>query len=147
MDQITTTFLDLLRRGSPLSPGERQERASVELPVVVSRSRLHWLATPESVNGTGDKLVVGVAVWSRYDLTLLDELNQFATANPSVRVCVFDVDRVGGGFERFVPGVGELLQTPVVGRWSGGVLVESGTGHDGREIARKLMTQPAPAAA
>lgn len=147
MDQTTTSFLDLLRREGGLTPGERQERASRELPEWVSRSALHWLATPDSVNGTGEKLVVGVVVWSRYDLALLDELNQFAEQHPGIRVYVFDVDRVNGEFEQYVPGIGEVMQTPVVGYWKGGVLVEKGTGHAGREIARNVITQPVPVVA
>lgn len=147
MDQTVTTFAELLAPDPSLTPAEDQGRASNMLPISVSRSHLHWLASPEPPNGAGEKLVVGVATWSRYDFALLDELNVFAASHPGFQVCVFDVDRVGGEFERFVPDVGQVLQTPVVGRWSGGVLVEKGTGHAGREIARKLMAESAPAAA
>ena len=106
-----------------------------------------WLAGSQSANGTGEKLVVGVATWSGHDLALLDELNRFAESHPDVRVCVFDVDRVNGEFERFVPGIGEVGQTPVVGHWRGGVLVAKGMGYEGRELARGVMNQTAPAAA
>lgn len=147
MDQTVATFGALLDPDPLLSPGEEQRRASNLLPVLISRSQMRWLPAPAATNGTAEKVVVGVAVWSRYDLALLDELNQFATANPGVLVCIFDVDRVGGEFERFVPDIGDVTQTPVVGRWSGGVLVESGTGHAGREIARRLMAQPTPTTA
>lgn len=143
MDQATISFLNLLRRDSAVSAGARQDRASDELPALVTDSAMYWLAGPDSINGTGEKLVVGVAVWSRYDLTLLDELNAFAASHLGVRVCVFDVDRVNGEFERFVPGVGEVMQTPVVGHWKGGVLVAKGVGFEGRGIARGLMSQPA----
>lgn len=146
MDQTLRAFAALLDPNPSLPPGEEQRRASNLLPVVVSRSGMHWLPAPETPNGTADKLVVGVATWSGRDLKLLDELTHFAASHPGIRISVFDVDRIGGEFERFIPGVGEVLQTPVVGRWSGGVLVESGTGQAGREIARNLMAQPAPAA-
>jgi hypothetical protein len=121
-----------------LSAGQRQDRASDELPELVARSALRWVAAPEAVNGTADKPVVGVAVWSRYDLTLLDELNAFAAAHPMVCVYVFDVDRVGGEVERFVPGVGSPGQTPVVGWWSCGVLNETGIGFAGRQLVHRL---------
>ena len=147
MDQTLRMFAALLDPDPALTPGEEQRRASNLLPVLVSRSQMHWLPAPEPPNGTGEKLVIGVAVWSRYDLALLDELNQFASTHPGVCICVFDVDRIGGEFEQFVPGIGGVGQTPVIGRWSGGVLVESGTGHAGREIVRRLMAQPSPAAA
>ena len=143
MDQTVTTFAALLAPGPLLTPADEQRRASNLLPISVADSAMHWLASPESLNGTGEKLVVGVAVWSRYDLALLDELNQFAAAHPGLRICIFDVDRVGGEFERFVPGVGDVTQTPVVGRWSGGSLVEKGTGHAGREIARRMIAMAA----
>lgn len=147
MDQTVTVFAALLEPDPLLTPAEEQQRASAALPGVVSRSAMHWLAAPDSVNGAGEKLVVGVAVWSRYDLALLDELNHFAEQHPGVRVYVFDVDRVGSEFERYVPGIGEVMQTPVVGHWKGGVQVEKGTGHVGRELARKLMATSAPVAA
>jgi hypothetical protein len=143
MDQATITFLDLLRRDPALSVGERQNRASEELPDWVRSSALRWLTQTDSVNGTGDKLVVGVAVWSRYDLTLLDDLNAFAAANPDVRVYVFDVDRIGGQFDRFVPGIGDVGQTPVVGVWAGGVLVAKDTGFAGRQLARQFISDSA----
>ena len=85
---VSRRFADLLRPDPNLTPGEEQDRASTELPSWVADSAMHWLAAPDSVNGTAEKLVVGVAVWSGYDLTLLDELNRFAAANPGVRVCV-----------------------------------------------------------
>ena len=140
MDQTLISFLDLLRHDPDLSPGQEQQRASGELPEWVADSAMHWLASPGSVNGIADKLVVGVAVWSRYDLQMLDELNAFASSHPTVRVYVFDVDRAGEELERFVPGVGEPGQTPVVGWWSGGVLVESGTGFAGRQLARRVTS-------
>ncbi len=143
MDQTLTTFTALLDPDPPLTAVEGQRRASNLLPVLVSQSAMRWLPLPEPPNGTTDKLVIGVATWSRYDLALLDDLAAFATSHPGVRVCVFDVDRVGGEFERFVPGVGVVVQTPVVGLWSGGVLLERGSGSAGREIARRMMATPA----
>jgi hypothetical protein len=139
MDQTLTSFADLLHPDLSISVGEQQQRASDALPDLVSRSHLSWLAQPDSPNGTGDKLVVGVAVWSLPDLELLDELDRYAEANPGVRVYVFDVDRVGGDFDRFVPGVGEILHPPVVGRWVGGVLTQSGSGHVGRGIVAAFL--------
>ncbi|MEO2092057.1 MAG: hypothetical protein ABGY75_21595, partial [Gemmataceae bacterium] len=139
LDQTLTSFADLLRPDLSISVGEQQQRASDALPDMVSRSHLSWLAQPESLNGTGDKLVVGVAVWSLLDLKLLDELDQHVEANPGVRVYVFDVDRVGGDFDLLVPGVGDVLHTPVVGRWVGGVLTQSGSGYAGRRIVHELI--------
>jgi hypothetical protein len=147
MDQTLTPFAALLDPDPALTAVEGQRRASNLLPVRVSQSAMKWLALPEPPNGTADKLVVGVASWSKSDLALLDELDAFAASHPGVRVCVFDVDRIGGEFERFVPGIGEVVRTPVVGRWSAGVLVERGTGAAGREIAGRMAAQHAPASA
>lgn len=147
MDQTLTSFAALLDPDPARTAVEGQRRASNLLPIRVSQSAMNWPALPESPNGTADKLVVGVASWSKYDLALLDELDTFAASHPGFRICVFDVDRVGREFEQFVPGIGEVVRTPVVGRWSAGVLVERGTGTAGREIVRRMTAQPVPASA
>lgn len=131
----------MLRPDPALSVGEQQQRTSDALPELVSLSNLAWHAQQDSPNGTGDKLVVGVAAWSQSDLELLESLDRYAGADPGVRVYVFDVDQESGAFDRIIPGVGEVFQTPVVGRWVGGVLTEKGTGHEGRQIAKRLMAE------
>ncbi|MCU0704795.1 MAG: hypothetical protein MUF18_12525 [Fimbriiglobus sp.] len=146
MDQTVATFAALLTTDAPLTPADVQRRASNLLPILVARSGMHWLALPEPPNGTGEKLVVGIASWSAHDLSLLDELNAFAESHPGIRIGVFDVDRVGGEFERFIPGIGPVFHSPIVGRWSGGVVVEKGTGHDGRQILNRLLAQLSAAA-
>jgi hypothetical protein len=44
-----------------------------------------------------------------------------------------DVDSMGR-MDFYVPGITPVFQTPVVGVWDGGTLVERGSGFDGRQI-------------
>lgn len=136
MDQTLISFADLLRPDPSISAGERQRRAINSLPSVVAQSNLAWISPSELAKVGGDRLVIAVAAWSPQDLELLDSLDQYVAVNPDVRVYVTDVDEA---FDQLIPGIGEVFQTPVVGRWVGGVLTQSGSGYAGRQIAHELI--------
>jgi hypothetical protein len=56
------------------------------------------------------------------------------------RVVHFDVDEpfekpeAPKGFEDYIPGIGRVYSTPVVGLWKNGVLIQKGAGVEGRKI-------------
>jgi hypothetical protein len=60
--------------------------------------------------------------------------------SPPVRVDLFDADTCLSldAFQKYVPGVELGYQTPLVGYWVDGVLIESAWGYDGREIAIRV---------
>ncbi len=135
MDETLTRFAALLDPDPLLTPTEEQRRAINLLPSVVAQSHLTWSSPSELAKLSGDRLVVAVAAWSRQDLELLDSLNRYVAAHPGIQVYVTDVDQA---FDQ-IPGVGEVFQTPVVGRWAGGVLTQSGSGYAGRKIVTDLL--------
>jgi len=84
-----------------------------------------------------DRVLLGIAVWSRYDLELLDRIEATLTETTSFAMYVFDVDECHGGaadFERYVPGLGKVYHTPIVGIWRNGVLTSRASGFKGRQL-------------
>jgi hypothetical protein len=79
--------------------------------------------------------LIGVAPYSAYDLKLLEVLNELPLDPASDRIDVFDVlaCQKQEDFEKYVPGIGKVFQTPVVGIWGNGKLEETNSGHSARE--------------
>jgi hypothetical protein len=102
-------------------------------------------------------LLLGVASYSLYDLYLLDTLVEagvghtnvrpasteggVAPADKSVSVDVFSVHdcRRQEDFDEYVPGLTPVLQSPVVGLWREGKLVEKAVGAAGRKVVAGLF--------
>ena len=134
MDQAIT-FHDILA----LPPSEQNTRGAALLADSVRRSAMKWLPDLTHSNGTGDKLRIGVAVWSGYDLRLLDLVND---AHPNgIVVEVFNLDDAfaTGIIEQFLPGLGTVFHSPVVGHWVGGQLVETASGYDARQLVGRVI--------
>ena len=104
---------------------------------------MDWWPVDATPHGPGNRLLIGVAVWSGYDLRMLDLLEEAIRAGrgSDVLVGVFDIDRVGSlaDLERLIPGAGTPAQTPVVGYWSAGTLKEAATGFHARQIVSRLF--------
>lgn len=104
---------------------------------------MDWWPIDAAPVGTGNRLLIGVAVWSAYDLRLLDLIEQAVRdgRGTEVQVGVFDVDRLGSAadFERLIPGIGGVTQTPVVGYWVGGKLREHASGFLARQLVAGLF--------
>ena len=158
MDQAVNSFRALLTAAVGELPGETQLRAARLLPERVKAGPLDWWPTDAIPNGTGDRLLVGIAVWSAYDLTLLDLLENAVRHGhgAGTPVGVFNVDQLApAGLERLLPGIGFVHHSPVVGHWVGGKLVEKSCGFHARELvsrlfgldAKAVIERPTPAGA
>lgn len=162
-------FTQLFFSHPELSPGERQRAVERELPSQVDQSLLHWWSPePPPVHR---RLLIGFASYSRYDMRLLDLIcgalevsaqarHHVAPAIPlggfglvrlppqPARVGVFSVldCKSQSDFDKYIPGIGSVLQTPVVGLWVDGVLQKRATGAAGRAlIADELNFDPVQA--
>ena len=121
-------FTELRRTGLPI--GEENDRAERLFPVLIEQSRLH-LWRPGNPIAAGRRLLVGVATWSLYDLSLLEVLDLVVNKGCSGvdRIDVFDLDRVErGDFEDYIPGLGKVVGTPVAALWKDGILGDKGFG-------------------
>jgi hypothetical protein len=128
VDQTVTPFRAFIDSVPGLSPGEVQKRAREQLPARVGESSLRWWSLNRPLPSDPRFLLVGVAVWSGYDMNLLDHLNRVVVAglDPHLPVYVFDADSVGSAaqLEAILPGIGVVHHTPIVGYWEDGRLVE-----------------------
>jgi hypothetical protein len=88
----------------------------------------------------GTRVLVGIATWSLYDLALLDQLQTTLTSGNQTTIDVFDVDNCqgSGDFEGYVPGIGRVLQPPVVGVWRDGQQIKSAWGAAGRKLLAEI---------
>lgn len=131
MDEAVT-FRDL-RSSDP--------KASEQLAERVRRSALAWFPDRSETNGTGIRLVIGVAVWSAYDLRLLDLVNEAVAKRSDLHVAVFNIDQLASAAElqRIFPSIGEVFQTPAVGYWEAGQLKETASGFAGRQLVGRLL--------
>lgn len=118
-------------------PGSRQRAARAQLPSMLARSNFrHWsLSMPTPLDS--DRILLGIAVWSRYDLELLDRLDAgLAKRQHAPVIYVFDVDECQStaDFERYMPGLGTVYHPPVVAIWQKGVLTARASGFAGRKL-------------
>jgi hypothetical protein len=158
-----TPFQDLHLSYQHLSPGEQQAAVERELPALVSKGPLHWLSPESPPSGAAERLVLGVAPYSKDDMRLLDLVRQAVLKECSprrggrlqpetpgreppvapgpLRVEVFSVlaCKTHQDFEKYIPGIGKVYQTPVVGYWVDGVLREKCWGAPARALVARLL--------
>lgn len=136
-------FYDLPRveidaKCSPTNLGE----ADRAFPTLVAKSHLHLARPDEPIPAKGLRILLGIATWSEYDLRLLDVVNDALSESnrPHMTVDVFNIGGLqSGDFEKLIPGLGPIYQTPIVGIWRDGVLIEKGAGFEGRELATRMF--------
>ena len=92
------------------------------------------------------RMLLGVASYSVADLAVLDTLNEAASSKEAIwpRLDVFNVldCRSIQDFEKYVPGIGKVFQTPVVGYWEEGLLKEKKRGAKRDAICWRESTRP-----
>jgi len=143
MGETVTIFRSLLRSSPGENPGENQRRASREFPGRIANSQMHWWSAGDPIHQVGRRLLIGVAVWSGYDLRLLDfiETSLRESIIEDIHVDVFNMDAIGPQylFEPYIPGLGEIHHEPVVGLWINGILESRGAGYQGRKIVSEIF--------
>lgn len=140
-------FRDLLRPTSHVSPKDQQDRASAGLAAAVEQSHLRWWRNGESAPRRGKCLLLAVAPYSQYDLTLLDLIDEALGGGRSHGVEVYvvnlgDYDRVeqlAGDF----PGIGPAVQTPLAVVWDDGSEKIAASGKRARDLVAVTLGIPA----
>src|SRR5947209_2157627 len=121
-------FFDLMAARHYLATGvwdfaEPDER----FPAAVADSRLRLWSLGDPIPERGTRLLIGAATWSGYDMRLLDVIDDALArlGDGAPRVDVFNAGILTSQEEiqRYVPGIGPVLQMPVVGVWRDGRLV------------------------
>jgi hypothetical protein len=140
-----TRFRDLLVYDPASTPGEEQCRASEGLADAVARSRLQWWKGRKAAPGQGKCLLLVVAPFSQYDLTLLDLLDErFDSYQPPVPVYVANLQDYATAEQLSAdcPGIGAAPQTPIVAIYESGSPQSVACGKKGREMAAQALGLP-----
>jgi hypothetical protein len=141
-----TRFRDLLTYDPASTPGDEQRRASEGLADAVARSRLRWWKGRKVAPGQGKCIVLVVAPFSQYDLTLLDLFDErLDTDQPPVPVYVANLqdyataEQLSADF----PGIGAAPQTPIVAICDSGSPQTVACGKKARDMAAQALGLPA----
>ena len=137
-----TRFRTLLTPDPTSSPGEEQRRASQGLADAVARSRLRWWAGRQVAPALAKCLVLVVAPFSQYDLTLLDLLDERLSTDPfGVPVYLANLqdyatlEQLNADF----PGVGAAPQTPIAAICDSGTPTAVACGKKARDLAAQTL--------
>jgi hypothetical protein len=138
-----TTFLDFSRSLSLPDPtgdssAARTGALDAGFPALLVQHGLQLWSPGSPIPEEGTWLLIGVATWSLSDMKLLDRVSQ---ANGwAGRVGVFNVAGCSApsAFEQYIPGIGPVFHTPVVGLWSDGKLKEKASGKAGRDLVGRV---------
>jgi hypothetical protein len=111
-------------------------------PATVAESRLHLWNPGDPVAHLGTRILIGVATWSGYDMRLLDVIDEALekTNGNTPLVEVFNAGSLTSqeAFQDYIPGIGEVVQVPVVGIWHDGRIVERASGYAARDLVARM---------
>lgn len=125
--QFTMTFRDLLDPNLYSDPGQQQRRAADQFPSVVRQSQM-GLWQPGADLITGEQGVwIAVASYVVRELRLLDALEvKLSREGPKERIYLFDLSCAPEfRFEKYLPAIDKVYQTPVIANWTDGILRET----------------------
>lgn len=143
-----TAFFDLFREASRPDKLTDVGWADRRFPEVVARAPFRLWKPGDPILDKGERVLLGVATWSGYDMRLLDviasRLSRPRTA--PIQVDLFNTAdcKRGSDFKQYIPRIGEVLVTPVVGVWRDGRLEEKGTGAEGRNLVALMFGSSGP---
>lgn len=89
----------------------------------------------------GRRLLVGLASYSEADLQLAEDLIGRMRMLPDLTIEFFNVldIRDMASFEDYIPGIGNVYQTPVIGLWEDGRLERAAQGFAAREWVKEFV--------
>lgn len=127
-----TSFSQLSTPDAPVDPGRFQRESDARLQAVLEQHGFHLWQPGDPVSPAKVRLLIGVATYSSRDMALLDELASIlASVGPeTLHIDVFNIRSVksAAGFGDYIAGLSAPHQTPVIGIWRSGKLVESASG-------------------
>ena len=142
MGEALGRFTDLTHLSFGPTASGQQEVARGKFADLIEGSALksaHFFSTPK----VGTFLTIGAATWSKYDMQLLDQIDDQLRNQMHHRltISVFDFDDCENSesFDERIPGIGEVLQSPAVGLWADGKLTQTATGFEARKLVERVV--------
>ena len=144
--RTNTDFADLLKADLGLDAGQQQKRAMALFPSLVQRSHLaEWLPGQDVASSAPQVIWIGVAIYSIPELEMLDALaEKLSRETLAEKIYAFNVStfRDFDDFEKVLPGIGNVYQTPAVGFWNNGVLKVKLSGAAARDYVKSRFNLP-----
>jgi hypothetical protein len=115
-------FIDLLSGNADIHPVKQQSLAGTLFPEVLRNSNLlPWRHAIEPMQGL--RVVIGIAAnYSLPDLEFLDAIDEVLRQDVAYRgaIEVFNALETSQmeDFEKYIPGITPVVQTPVAGSWA-----------------------------
>src|SRR5438270_606566 len=135
-------FLDL-NEFVPRYPDGAPDFSARELgfPATIAASQLRLWKPGDPIPNRGTRILIGAAVWSRYDMLLLDLIDTALENGDGPHVDVFNAGILTSqdAIQDYISGIGEVLQVPAAGVWREGVLVERASGFAGRDLIARMF--------
>lgn len=139
-----TPYFDLFVRHSS-DPAVRDDPAWADrrFSELIASGPFHLWRPGDPIPEHDVRYLIGVATWSGYDMRLLDVIAQAIQAIPTEApaIDVFNTAdcRHAEDFARYVPGLHDVSQTPILGFWRVGHLYSSLQGYAARDWLAKLF--------
>ena len=135
MGQLTQLWADSVRFADPHA---QQQYVAERIGAALAVSRLKLYQHGFTTSAT--RVVIIFAPYVRAELELLDEIESRMN---DIIVEVMDVRSLEGmeHLQQVIPGIGKVPQTPMIGVWREGSLVDSGWGFDARRKLERIFWQ------
>ncbi len=140
-----TPFFDLFAKNSLRPVPETDPTwADREFQALVTDSPFQLWRPGDPIPQQGDRLLIGVATWSGYDMRLLDVIAEALSRRDPSHVPVVDLFNTADckqhrDFKEYVPKLRAVFHTPVVGLWRNGRLDESREGYEARDLTARMF--------
>jgi len=129
-------LVDLFFESMHMLPGDQQQYVISQFSKRVQDSGMKLWEPGDSIQHRGKRFLIGVAEFSREDLELLDALFELSDGS-QLDVFMLSKCKSQSDIERYVPDVGPVYQSPVVGIWEDGILVAKASGWQAKQILTK----------
>lgn len=129
------------------SPADFQRRTQLRFPLAVQQSSLHLWKPGDPIATSPIRLIVGAATYSFVDMRTLDRLDIAARLHSdALWVDVFNTldCPTHEAYVQYVPNLGNVYQTPVVGCWQNGIFAQSASGKPAMDQIEALIARLKP---
>jgi hypothetical protein len=129
---------ELFVEATRLAPMDQARYVSAGLDRLFAGGPISFWSPEESIPMEGRWILVGFAPYSLPELELLDKIKEALERSLTRRekVQIFNVldCKTMADLEKYIPGIGNVCHTPVVGIWQNGVLIQKASGAEGRRL-------------
>lgn len=129
---------DLFEESKELRPADSYDYVRRGLAEALMGSGVLIRSSPIAAPQQANRILIGFAPYSLHDLKLLDAVLEkvLNSKDRKEHIEVFDVLTCQNqeAFNQFIPGIGKVIETPVVGIWENTVLVDKASGTKARNL-------------